>query len=190
MGRWGGWLPNRAIPPPKKNHPENRLFWPEFHLLYSQYSKKPWGGFTHLGKLSQKKNVFLGPFLSLQRSFIEMAISSHQFTEVQTDIVLSRLRKIQMWQITIHIASHNEYWSIDPDRNTWFTPLEENKVQLKSFGLAAALSVKLAHSHLLSSASAVALHISTLFASRNAVFALFCVYHPFVKVALFWQYEQ
>ena len=59
---------------------------------------------------------------------------------------------------------------------------------LKRFGLAAALSVKLAHSHLL--LSAVALHISTLFASRNAVFALFCVYHPFVKVALFWQYEQ
>ena len=186
---WGvGWLIPKQGPHPSKP-PKIAFFDPNFTFCIHNTQKSPGVG-SHIWENFPKKNVFFGPFLSLQRSFIEMAISSHQFTEVQTDIVLSRLRKIQMWQITIHIASHNEYWSIDQDRNTWFTPLEENKVQQKSFGLAAALSVKLAHSHLLSSASAVALHISTLFASRNAVFALFCVYHPFVKVALFWQYEQ
>ena len=28
------------------NHPENRLFQPEFHLSFSQISQKPWGGQT------------------------------------------------------------------------------------------------------------------------------------------------
>ena len=38
----------RSKPLKKTNHPENRPFRPEFHLLISQISQKPWGGW--LGK--------------------------------------------------------------------------------------------------------------------------------------------
>ena len=47
------------------NHPENRPFWPEFHLSYSQISQKPWGGWV--GKQiwersPKKKRFFFGSF--------------------------------------------------------------------------------------------------------------------------------
>ena len=44
-----GWLiakPGHPPPKKKKNHPENRLFWPEFHLSFSKISQKPWGGWV------------------------------------------------------------------------------------------------------------------------------------------------
>ena len=47
MGGWGVWFPNKVQTP--QNHRETTHFWPEFHLLCSQISHKPWGGFTDLG---------------------------------------------------------------------------------------------------------------------------------------------
>ena len=45
VGGWGGWFPNKVQTPQNPpNHPENRLFRPEFHLSFSQISQKPWGG--------------------------------------------------------------------------------------------------------------------------------------------------
>ena len=45
-----GWVADSQIrsKPPKtpQNLPENRLFWPEFHLSFSQISKKPCGGWV------------------------------------------------------------------------------------------------------------------------------------------------
>ena len=41
------------------NHPENRPFWPEFHLSFSQISQKPWGEWVgkQIWERSPKKNV-------------------------------------------------------------------------------------------------------------------------------------
>ena len=36
----------RSKPLKKTNHPENRYFWPELHLSFSQIPQKSWGGFT------------------------------------------------------------------------------------------------------------------------------------------------
>ena len=43
------------------NHPENRPFWPEFHLSYSQISQKPWGGWVgkQIWDDFPKKNGFI-----------------------------------------------------------------------------------------------------------------------------------
>ena len=48
IGGWGGWVPNLPRTPP--NHPKNRLFWPEFHLLWSQNSRRV-SGSRHLGPM-------------------------------------------------------------------------------------------------------------------------------------------
>ena len=54
------------------NHPENRLFQPEFYLSFSYILQKPWGGWV--GKqiwISQKKTSFLTPSLTgeLERTY-------------------------------------------------------------------------------------------------------------------------
>ena len=58
----GGWFQNKVqTPQTPPNHPKNRLFRSEFHLPFSQISKKNlgWvGGFTDLGKLFQKIHFF------------------------------------------------------------------------------------------------------------------------------------
>ena len=42
------------------NHPENRIFRPEFHLSFSQISEKPWGGWVNrFGRALPKKTFFL-----------------------------------------------------------------------------------------------------------------------------------
>ena len=51
------------------NCPKNRLFRPKFHLLFSQISQKPWGGWVGgwentFGKDLPKKTFFLTPSLS------------------------------------------------------------------------------------------------------------------------------
>ena len=48
IGGWGGWVPNLPRTPP--NHPKNRLFLPEFHLLWSQNSRRV-SGSRHLGPM-------------------------------------------------------------------------------------------------------------------------------------------
>ena len=53
VGGWGGWFPNKVQTP--QNHPENRLFRPEFHLSFSKISQKPWVGWV--GKQIWEKNI-------------------------------------------------------------------------------------------------------------------------------------
>ena len=51
-----------------RNHPENRNFWPEFHVLFSQISQSPWGGWvgSHIWGNFPQKIIFLRlPFNSL-----------------------------------------------------------------------------------------------------------------------------
>ena len=63
MDGWGGWFPNRPKTP---KSPQKRLSWAECHLLCSQISQKTcggWVGFTHLGKLSEKKSVLFWDLL-------------------------------------------------------------------------------------------------------------------------------
>ena len=64
---WVGWLiPKPSTSPSKKSHPENRLFWLEFHLSCSQISQKPWSGWvgSQIWKNFPKK-AFFGGDLSL-----------------------------------------------------------------------------------------------------------------------------
>ena len=56
-----------SVPQKPPNHPENRLFRPEFHLLFSQISQKPWGGLVGLhiwqNFPTKKRFCFWGAFL-------------------------------------------------------------------------------------------------------------------------------
>ena len=59
----GGVADSQTRPNPLKtppNHPENRLCRPEFHLLFSQISQKPLGGWVgkHIWERSPKKILF------------------------------------------------------------------------------------------------------------------------------------
>ena len=61
---WLGWLnPKQGPNPSKKKNPfENRLFRPEFHLLFSQISQKTWDGWVgkqiYLSRSPKKKRFF------------------------------------------------------------------------------------------------------------------------------------
>ena len=58
----GGVADSQTRPKPLKtspNHPENRIFRPEFHLSFSQISEKPWGGWVNrFGRALPKKSFF------------------------------------------------------------------------------------------------------------------------------------
>ena len=80
MVGWGGWFPNRHKTP--KNYPENRLFWPEYHLSFSQISQKPWGGWVgkQIWERSPKKTrlFFLTPSL-IKIQFIQNTCSQQKW---------------------------------------------------------------------------------------------------------------
>ena len=54
---WGGWFPNK-VQTAKKNKITPKIA--EFHLLFSQISQKPWGGWVdkHIWERSPKKKHF------------------------------------------------------------------------------------------------------------------------------------
>ena len=72
---WVGWLIPKQGPNPSKplktppNHPENRLFRPEFHLSYPKSHKNPgMGGWVNtFGKDIPKKTRFFFGYLPLER---------------------------------------------------------------------------------------------------------------------------
>ena len=61
------------------NHPENRLFRPEFHLSISQISQKPWGGWVgkQIWERSPKKKTvfFFGSFPKCNSCLVASAVS-------------------------------------------------------------------------------------------------------------------